>query len=111
MGLRRLHNSIRLKDVGAPADVVDKSVELLCRSEKKLGDRYAVVVRFYPEYSVFIDNEHRVENEWMARCGRCRHWTDDHLSDESEEWCEKHSFDSRTYPDPCPDFSDDGGTE
>jgi len=105
MALRRLHNNIRLKEVGAPPSVVDKSIELLDRSKELLGDRFAIVEQFYPEYSVHIEAEHRVENAWMARCGSCRHWSDDRPP-EAEEWCDKHSFDSRTYPDPCPDYSD-----
>ena len=110
LALARMHNNIRLPLAGAPAAIVEKSVELLDKSKKLLGDRFSIVQELYAEYSIQVDEENCRESAWRSRCSTCVHWKMT-VDDDIDSWCERFTMDSRSYPAPCADYSaeDDGG--
>lgn len=103
LAFKRLHNSLKLAEVNAPAEVVDRAFTLLDKSKSELGDRFSVVEKFYPEYKVRAEEEYRRENEWQSKCFSCTHWGP--FEDENEDtWCNKFTIDDRSYPAPCADY-------
>lgn len=104
LALRRLHNVVRLQKIGAPALVVGKSQDLLRESICEFGPKFIELEKFLSEYQVWADDEDLRENEWQARCTGCSSWNDNEQVD-SDKWCEKHSFQSKSYPDECLDYS------
>ena len=105
LALKRLYNYRKLRDLGAPPVIIEKSSVLLDKSKVALGDRFAQIsAALFVEFRDIEDAAIKVEQDWEERCQSCSFWTHGYSGKDEDQWCGRHSFDSRTMPDECPDY-------
>jgi hypothetical protein len=105
LALKRLYTYKRLRELGAPPVIVEGAGQQLDRSKKELGARYAgISARLFVEFKEIEDATILAEQNWEAKCQTCVFWTDGYQGRDDKQWCGRHSFETRTIPDACPDF-------
>lgn len=110
LALKRLYNYKRLRELLAPPVVIEQACQLLEKSKVALGNRYSEIsAKLFVEFQEIEDATFLAEQNWEKRCQSCRFWTHgyngrDQTNTNQDQWCGRHSFETRTIPDECPDY-------
>ena len=105
IALKRLYNYQKLRNLGAPPIIIEKASMLMDKSKAALGDRYAgISAALFVEFKEVEDAAFKAEHDWETRCQSCSSWNGGLNNSSEEMWCERHSYETRTAPDECPDY-------
>jgi hypothetical protein len=105
LALKRLYNYQKLRNLSAPPVIIEKSSLLLDKSKEALGARFAgISAALFVEFKEIEDAAFKAEQDWETRCQSCIHWNGGHNNQSEDEWCIRHSYETRTTPDECPDY-------
>lgn len=103
--LRRLYNYQKLRVLGAPPVIIEKASLLLDKSKVVLGSRFAgISAALFVEFKEIEDATFKAEQDWEARCQSCSSWNGGFNNQSEDEWCLRHSYETRTAPNECPDY-------
>ena len=106
--LDRLYRFNRLKELGAPADIVEQGRKLVELSKSRLSTaQWAEVEIRLPGYIVFSEARDKRDLSWRNRCLSCTEWKgyDYQFDTEPEDrWCGKYKMIEITSPKPCPKY-------
>jgi hypothetical protein len=105
LALRRLHSVVTLESKGLSDEVLRSPRYQLEKSKKEFGDRFSQVQAIYPAYKVWADSNNERLIAWQIRCSNCRFQGNVSEQEDITKWCEKYSAESRTCPEPCPDYA------
>ena len=106
LALKRLYNYRKLRDLGAPPVIIEKSSLLLDKSKVALGDRFAQIsAALFVEFRDIEDAAVKAEQDWETKCQSCSSWDGGYNNQSETGWCLRYSCDTRTIPDKCPDYT------
>lgn len=106
LALKRLYNYRKLRDLCAPPVIIEKSSVLLDKSKEALGARFAgISAALFVEFKEIEDVAFKAEQDWEIRCQSCVHWNGGFNNQSENEWCLRHSCETRTIPNECPDYT------
>lgn len=105
LALKRLYNYRKLRDLDAPPVVIEKASVLLDKSRVSLGDRFTnISAVLFVEFKEIEDVAFQAEQDWEAKCQSCVHWNGGFNNQSENQWCIRHSYETRTIPNECPDY-------
>lgn len=106
LALKRLYNYRKLRDLGAPPVIIEKTSLLLDKSKEALGARFAEIsAGLFLEFQDIENAAFQAEQDWDARCQTCSSWNGGVNNRSQEMWCIRHSYETKPFPDVCPDYS------
>jgi hypothetical protein len=106
LALKRLYNYRKLRDLGAPPVIIEKSSLLLDKSKAALGDRFAnISAALFVEFRDIEEAALKAEQDWEITCQSCSHWNGGSNNQDENRWCLRHSYETRTIPNACPDYA------
>lgn len=112
LALQRLYNYKKLRELKAPPVIIEHASQLLDKSRVSLGKRYdAVLSSLFDQFKEYEDARVEAEQAWETKCRSCVHWIHGYDGPGEEQWCGRHSYETKMCPDPCPDFQANDGEE
>jgi hypothetical protein len=106
IALKRLYNYRKLRDLDAPLVVIERSSQLLDKSRDALGARFdGISAALFVEFKVIEDAAFKAEQDWEAKCQTCSSWNGGYNNQSEDQWCLRHSCETRTIPRECPDYT------